>query len=66
MIITLVIYQLFFTKSDSEKPNADPTLIMMALRLIVCYLFHIGVSNKVKNAYRRLKFLKNNMTRFQV
>ena len=66
MIITLVIFQLFFTGSNSEKPNADPTLIMMSLRLIVCYLFHIGVSNKVKNAYRRLKFLKNNMTRFKV
>jgi len=41
-----------------------PTLGSMVLRLTTSYLYHLGNNQDVADAYRKLKFLKNNGDKF--
>lgn len=43
----------------------QPSLDNMIMRLTACYLFHLGNYPDVADAFRRLKYLRNNPTNFE-
>lgn len=51
-------------KGQDELEYIKPNIENMTLRLLACYLFHLQNYSDVADAFRRLKFLKNNGDRF--
>ena len=60
LIIVFVLVQIFAENYNGGGTNVKPRLTIISLRLIVCYFYHIGISNRVKGAYQRLKFIHFN------
>jgi hypothetical protein len=64
ILIIVVILRSVFNDSDGLKFE-KPTTENMILRLLTCYLFHLG-NGDVADGYRKLKFLRYNAERFDV
>lgn len=65
MLIILFIVNGANTGNDGME-YAKPEIDSIALRLLCCYLFHIGNYSDVADSFRRLKFLRMNPDKFDV
>ena len=59
MLIVMFILNGALTNTDGLE-YIKPELNFLALRLLCCYLFHMGNYGDVADSYQRLKFLRNN------
>ena len=50
LIVIFVLVQIF-GENYNGNGGVNPRLTIISLRLIVCYFYHIGISNRVKGAY---------------
>ena len=66
MIVAGIVLQVV-VDSEAGKERAGyvrPTAIRMVLRLLCCYLFHLGNFKDMANSFRRLKFLNAHPEKF--
>ena len=49
---------------ENEDKFKKPTVDVMMMRLLCCYLFHMTTYGDVVDSWQRLKFLKNNPQKF--
>ena len=59
--LQVVVMGIIFVKMPTDD-YVEPTDIQMGLRLAMCFLYHYTVSPVVSSAYKRLKFLSQNIT----
>ena len=62
----LIISFVFLAAYDGSDGLAfeRPSIAQMTLRLLCCYLFHLGNYKDVTDSYRRLKYLRYNPSHF--
>lgn len=63
IILVFFILHSAWTGSDTLQP-VQPTFNQMTLRLLCCYLFHLGNYRDVAESYKRLKFLRRYPEKF--
>ena len=64
MLIVLFIVSAAFSNTDGLY-YVKPTIDNMIMRLTACYLFHLGNYPDIADAFRRLKYLRNNADKFE-
>ena len=67
IIFGILITVLDFNPIGDDGANIlpEPNVIHMALRILTCYLFHLGNYKDMGQSFRRLKFLINYPCRFK-
>ena len=62
MLIITLIFMAGIASEDDENSDGlsfvEPTVTQMTLRLLCCYLFHLGNYKDVSDSFKRLKFLR--------
>ena len=64
LLIVVFIVSAAFKGTDGLY-YVEPTMDNMIMRLTACYLFHLGNYPDIADAFRRLKFLRNNANKFE-
>lgn len=62
MIISLITSSAY--NGEDGLFTTRPSVVRMMVRLITCYMFHMGNYRDVSDSFRRLKFLKHNPSKF--
>mmetsp|Transcript_10285 Transcript_10285/g.15674 ORF Transcript_10285/g.15674 Transcript_10285/m.15674 type:complete len:171 (-) Transcript_10285:132-644(-) len=64
MLIILFIF-MGALKGTDGLDYVEPNVTNLSLRLLCCYLFHLSSYGDVVDSYQRLKYLRNNHTKFE-